>query len=110
MVLQRLPDKGEVAVAQVVTQLFWRIANFYPCGFHIACHFGPLIMVLAGILPDFTILVTQQRYEYFSLYATYRCYIILAGQLQIDKLVMGHNQNSCNWVQYCWAKVQTNYN
>ena len=34
----------------------------------------------------------------------------LVGQLQIDKLVMCHNQNSCSWVQYCWAKVQTNYN
>ena len=34
----------------------------------------------------------------------------LVGQLQIDKLVMCHNQNSCSWVQYCWAKVQPNYN
>ena len=34
----------------------------------------------------------------------------LVGQLQIGKLVMCHNQNSCSWVQYCWAKVQPNYN
>ncbi len=43
------------------------------------------------------------------------CTYLLQVRLQrqptrLVSLVMCHNQNSCSWVQYCWAKVQPNYN